>query len=397
MTVYVAATLDTKGKEAAFVRDRLIELGVDAKLVDVGCLGPPQVLADVSRQEVVSTAGGAAPPPTDRGQAVHRAAEGLAQWAVRAYANGSLSGLLALGGSAGTTIGSAAMRRLPLGVPKVMLSTMAAGNVRGFVGAKDITLIYSVADLAGLNRITRTVLAEAAAAMAGMVLFRRPQESSAQPLVAATMFGVTTPCVEQARDVLSGQGIEVLVFHATGSGGEAMEGLIDDGLISGVLDITTTELADEHAGGVLSAGPHRLTAAAARGVPQVVSVGALDMVNFWAPATIPERYRHRIFHRHNDQVTLMRTSAEECRAIGRTLAGKLEQGTGPAVILLPARGISALDRTGQPFDDPQARQALFDAIRQTCHRVPVEILDYHINDPEFARAAAQRLLQLMQR
>jgi uncharacterized protein (UPF0261 family) len=288
------------------------------------------------------------------------------------------------------------MQALPLGVPKVMLSTLASGDVRGFVGVKDIVMINSIVDISGLNRISRTVLAEAAHAMAGMVRFRAEQAPvSARPLVAATMFGVTTPCVERARHALEQAGYEVLVFHATGTGGQAMESLVRDGLIAGVLDITTTELADELVGGVLSAGPDRLTAAGAKAIPQVVSVGATDMVNFRALDTVPSQFRSRKLYRHNANVTLMRTTPEECTRIGRDLARKVALAKGPTAVMLPLGGVSAIDRQGQPFDDPAARQALFAAVREGCGSAQLIDMDCHINDPEFADAAAHKLMELM--
>lgn len=367
MSVYVLATLDTKGAEAAFIRDRLAAQGVDARLVDTGCIGTPQVAADVTREDVFGAAGttlAAMVDGNDRGQAVTTAAAGVAALIGQLHAAGKVDGVLGIGGSAGTTIGTAAMRALPLGVPKVMVSTLASGQVRPYVGDKDILMLNSVVDILGINRISRRVLGNAAAAMAGMVT--QPSGDAAdddKSLVAATMFGVTTPCVERARERLIEAGYEVLVFHATGNGGQAMESLIRDGLIAGVLDITTTELADELVGGVLSAGPDRLTAAAERGVPQVVSVGATDMVNFQAPETIPTRFADRTFYEHNPTVTLMRTTAEENTTLGGEIARKVAASTGPATLMLPLSGVSAIDSDGQPFDDPTAREALFTAIR----------------------------------
>jgi len=399
MNVCLLATLDTKGREIDFVRDRLAQLDVPTQLFDVGCLGEPAVEADVTREEVfaaASTTLAAMRQQGDRGEAVAAAAKGAAAIVADLHAQGKVSGVLAIGGSAGTSIGTAVMRRLPLGVPKVMLSTLASGNVRAFVGDKDIVMLNSVVDILGINRISRTVLTQTAHAMAGMVRFAAGvKPSDDKPLVAATMFGVTTPCVERASEVLQQAGYEVLVFHATGSGGQAMESLIRDRLIAGVLDITTTELADELVGGVLSAGPTRLTAAAQMGVPQVVSVGATDMVNFWAPDTVPEQFAGRNLHRHNENVTLMRTTAEECRRIGEDMAGKVEASTGPAAVMLPREGVSAIDRAEQPFDDPVAREALFAALRDGCRRVEVVQMDRHINDPQFAEAAARKLIDLM--
>jgi uncharacterized protein (UPF0261 family) len=399
MIVYLLATLDTKGSEIAFVRDRLEELGLSARIMDTGCMGAPCIGADVSRDEVFAAAGTSLDAMRrlgDRGAAVTRAAEGAAALMARLYSQREVDGVLGIGGSAGTTIATAAMQVLPLGVPKVMLSTLASGDVRGFVGVKDIVMINSVVDLSGLNRISRTVLLEAAHALAGMVQFHKEAAPAGErPLVAATMFGVTTPCVERARDVLEQAGYEVLVFHATGTGGQAMESLVRDGLIAGVLDLTTTELADELVGGVLSAGPDRLAAAGAKGIPQVISVGATDMVNFHGMDTVPPPFRNRKLYRHNANVTLMRTTPDECSRIGRDLARKVAAANGPAAILLPLRGVSAIDREGQPFDDPVARQALFQAVRDGCGRARLVELDNHINDPEFAEAAARTLMELM--
>lgn len=399
MTVYLLATLDTKGREADFVRQRLDALGIDTCLVDTGGLGEPAVAPDITRDEVFAAAGTTAAEireRSDRGHAVATAAEGASKLVAEHFADGKVTGVLGIGGSAGTSIGTAAMKRLPLGVPKVMLSTLASGDVRAFVGDKDVVMINSVADILGLNRISRTVLAEAAHAMAGLVQHAHEIHSADdKPLVAATMFGVTTPCIEQASQVLRDAGYEVLVFHATGAGGQAMESLIRDGLIAGVLDITTTELADELVGGVLSAGPTRLTAAAETGTPQVVSVGATDMVNFWARDTVPEKFRDRNLYRHNENVTLMRTTADECLAIGRQMRAKLLQATGPAAVLLPRQGVSAIDRAGQSFDDPVAREALYAELRRGCGTAELIEIDAHINDAQFAEAAAKKLIELM--
>ena len=399
MNVFLLATLDTKGLEAQFVRDCLEADGVAVTMVDTGCVGQPQVPAEITREAVFLAAGTtleAMRQQGDRGVAVAAAADGATALLRQAHAAGQLAGVLGLGGSAGTSIGTAAMRCLPLGVAKVMVSTLASGDVRAFVGARDIVMVNSVVDISGLNRISRTVLGEAAAAMCGMVKSKPFVVSEHdKPIVAATMFGVTTPCVEQARQILEQAGFEVLVFHATGTGGQAMESLVNDGIIAGVLDITTTEIADEIVGGVLSAGPDRLTSAGQQGIPQVVSVGATDMVNFWALDTVPPAFQQRQLYKHNENVTLMRTTADECRQIGADLASKISAAQGPVRILLPLRGVSAIDGDGQPFDDPSARLALFDAIRQGTDGKDVVELDLHINDAEFASAAAQTLIELM--
>ena len=400
--VYLIATCDTKGHEARFVAERLARHGVATRLVDAGCLGGCPVPVDVSRDEVFRAAGTtheALLAKDDRGTAVNAAARGVTELVLAAHERGELAGVLGLGGSAGSTIGTSAMRALPLGVPKVMVSTLASGPVRAYVRDKDIFMLNSVVDIAGVNRISRVVLAEAADAMAGLArgaeLDAVEDQASDRPLVAATMFGVTTPCIDEARRALEEAGYEAVVFHATGNGGEALEALVREGHFAGVLDMTTTELADELVGGVLSAGPTRLTAAAEAGVPQVVSVGATDMVNFLGRPTVPERFAERRLHEHNENVTLMRTSTEECAALGRDLGSKVAASTGPAAIFLPRRGVSAIDQEGRDFDDPEARRALFDAVRESAGCVEVVELDLHINDPAFARAAVARLVELM--
>jgi uncharacterized protein (UPF0261 family) len=398
-SVYVLATLDTKGVEAAFVRDQLARLKVPAQIVDTGCIGAPAVEADIPREEVFQAAGtslAAMRAKNDRGEAVKAAAQGAAVLIRDLYERGDVGGVLGLGGSAGTIIGTSAMRALPIGVPKVMVSTLASGTVRQFVGDKDILMMNSIVDILGINRISRPILVNAARAVAGMVsLPAAPPEGADKPLVAVTMFGVTTKAVMRAKETLEMAGYEVLVFHATGNGGQAMETLIAEGLIAGVLDLTTTELADELCGGFLTAGPDRLTAAGKAGVPQVVSVGAVDMVNFYAPDSVPAKYKGRKLYPHNPVVTLMRTTPEENARIGADLGTKVAAATGPKAILLPKKGVSAIDAAGQPFDDPEARLSLFSAIREHAKGVEIVELDQHINDPEFADAAADKLLSLM--
>jgi uncharacterized protein (UPF0261 family) len=374
--------------------------GVDVLVADAGVLQPPTIPPDILRQQLYAGAGtslAAVHSAGDRGQAIEAAARGAAKIALDLHTEGHLDGVLALGGSAGTTIGTAAMRALPFGVPKVMVSTLASGQVRPYVGVRDILMMHSVVDISGLNRISRIVLANAANAMIGMVRKAAVAPPSLlRPLITATMFGVTTPCVEAARKQVEHAGYEVLVFHATGVGGQTMESFIADGLVAGVLDLTTTELADELVGGVLSAGRDRLTAAALRGVPQVISLGALDMVNFGPRDTIPEPFRGRRFYQHNPTVTLMRTTPEENDALGKEIAHKASASKGPTAVLVPLRGISAIDREGQPFWWPEADAALYASLRNwmSPHVQFVE-LDLHINDPEFAQAAANKLLQFI--
>jgi len=406
MSVLLVGTLDTKGAETLHVRDRLRAAGVQVTVLDAGVLGSPFFEPEINREAVYTTAGSsleAVRRIADRGAAVTLAAEGVAKIALGLHRRGVLTGVLGLGGSAGTTIATAAMRALPLGLPKVMVSTLASGQVRPFVGTRDVLMLHSVVDIAGLNRISRLVLDNAAAAMAGMVkareaATREPQESLDRPVVAATMFGVTTPCVDMARAILEAAGYEVLVFHATGTGGRTMEELIRDGLIAGVLDLTTTELADELVGGILNAGPDRLTAAAIAGVPQVVSVGALDMVNFGPLDTVPEKFRGRRLHLHNPNVTLMRTTPEEMDRLGLEIAQKVCASRGPTSLMLPLKGVSAIDAEGKPFWWPEANAALTQSIRNwVSPDIDLVEIDAHINDREFAETAARKLLQLMKR
>ncbi|MCS6977741.1 MAG: Tm-1-like ATP-binding domain-containing protein [Gemmatales bacterium] len=406
MPVLLIGTLDTKGTEIGFVRDLLRQAGIETLVMDAGVTGPPAIAPDISREQVFQAAGTsleAVLREGDRGKAVEAAAAGAARLARRLFDEGKIEGVLSLGGSAGTTIGTAAMRALPFGVPKLMVSTLASGQVKQFVGVRDILMMYSVVDISGINRISRTVLGNAAQAMAGMVRAARgcqpaPSEAGDKPLITATMFGVTTPCVEAGRRIFEQAGFEVLVFHATGTGGMTMESFIRDGLVTGVFDITTTELADELVGGILTAGPDRLTAAALRGTPQVISVGALDMVNFGPPDTVPEKFQGRRFHQHNPNVTLMRTTPEENDKLGKEIAQKASAAKGPTAILLPLRGVSAIDAEGKPFWWPEADQALFDSIRLwKAPSVELIELDLHINDPAFAETAARKLLSFLGR
>jgi uncharacterized protein (UPF0261 family) len=403
MAVVLIGTLDTKGRELAFVRDLLRASGLETLVIDAGSQGPPTIEPDIACDEVFRRAGTSAESVrerADRGEAVAGAAEGVASIVEGLHREGRVEGVFGLGGSAGTVIGTSAMRALPFGLPKVLVSTLASGQTRPFVGGSDIAMFHPVADLAGLNRLTRSALSNAAHALAGMVLARRspPRPGDDRPIVAATMFGVTTPCVDRARARLNADGCEVLVFHATGVGGQAMEGLIRDGGIDAVLDLTTTELADELVGGILSAGPDRLNAAVKRGIPQVVSVGALDMVNFGPRATVPDRFVGRLFHRHNPSVTLMRTTPEENAAIGERMGEILSGATAETVVMLPLRGVSALDAPGQPFHLPEADAALFRALHDRLDgltRVSVLDVHNHINDPEFAELAAMTLHLLL--
>jgi uncharacterized protein (UPF0261 family) len=401
MSILLIGTLDTKGVEVRFVRDCLMQAGQPCLVLDAGVLGSPAFTPDIPAAEVYAAAGttlAAVRQAGDRGQAIDAAARGVVEIAQSLYSRGKVRAVLGLGGSAGTTIATAAMRTLPFGLPKVMVSTLASGQVRPYVGVRDIIMVNSVVDISGLNRISRQVLGNAAAALAGMLTQPPPTQEivADQPLVTATMFGNTTPCVEVARKLIERAGYEVLVFHATGTGGLAMESFIHDGLVAGVLDLTTTELADELVGGILSAGKDRLTAAALRGVPQVIAPGALDMVNFGPADTVPEKFRGRRFYQHNPTVTLMRTTPEENDQLGQEIAHKASAAKGPTAVLLPMRGVSALDAVGKPFWWPQADVALFQSIRNWISpHVRLVELDLHINDPAFAEAAAGALLQML--
>ena len=394
-TVVLVGTLDTKGVEHDYLRALLRRHGVDTLLVDAGVLGEPLAEPDIRRDEVARAAGadvGALAAAGDRGAAVEAMARGAAAIVARLHAEGRVDGVLALGGSGGTAIATEAMRTLPVGIPKLMVSTMASGDTRPYVGASDVTMTYSVVDIAGLNAVSTRILANAAAAMAGMALAEPPAAAGDRPLVGASMFGVTTPCVTTARERLEELGYEVLVFHATGTGGQAMEALMRSGFITASLDVTTTELADELVGGVLSAGPDRLEAAGELGLPQVVSVGALDMVNFGPIDTVPPEFRSRNLYKHNPTVTLMRTTPEECAELGRRIGRKLNAARGPVTLFLPLRGVSLIDTEGQVFFDPEADGALFDALRETLDPgVDVQELDTDVNDPDFARAMADAL------
>jgi uncharacterized protein (UPF0261 family) len=401
MPIVLLGTLDTKGVEFQFIRTLLHEASLQTLSIDAGVLQPPTFTPEIDREQVFRAGGAslnAIVRAADRGQAIEVAARGAAKLVAELHTQGQVDGILSLGGSAGTTIGTAAMRALPFGVPKLMVSTLASGQVRPYVGVRDILMLHSVVDISGLNRISRTVLANAAAAMAGMVQ-RRPAPVAGvdvKPLISATMFGVTTLCVEAARKLLEQAAYEVLVFHATGTGGLTMESFIADGLIRGVLDLTTTELADELVGGVLTAGRDRLTAAGLHGVPQVISLGALDMVNFGPAETVPEKFRGRRFYQHNPTVTLMRTTPDENDQLGKQIALKASAARGPTAVLVPLRGVSAIDAAGKPFWWPEADAALVQSLRHWMSpHVELVELDLHLNDPAFAQAAADTLLRLL--
>jgi len=395
-TIAVLGTMDTKGEEHAFVADLIRKRGHKALVIDVGVLEPPKLKPDISREEVAAAADVKLDELIarhDRGEAVQAMSQGAPIILSKLAHERKIDGVISLGGGGGTAIGTAAMRALPIGFPKIMVTTLASGNTAQYVGVKDIVLFPSIVDVAGLNRISRVVLTRAAGAICGMVE-STPPAAEDKPIIVASMFGNTTDCVTAARKILENAGYEVLVFHATGNGGKTMESLIEAGMVAGVLDVTTTEWADELVGGFLTAGPTRLEAAAKTGTPAVVTPGCLDMVNFHGPESIPAKFQGRRFYQHNPQVTLMRTTPEENAELGRILAQKLNASEGPVSVLIPTKAISVISAPGQKFHDPEADRALFDAIK-TNLRPDIQLLeiDTEINAPEFAKACAETLLQ----
>ena len=400
MTVVIVGTLDTKGEEIGFARDVLTAEGVAVHVIDTGVVGEPGIEPDTSASEVAEAAGTTLEhlrDEADRGEAMEAMGEGATAIAERMHEAGDLDGIMGLGGSGNTSIATTAMRALPVGVPKLMVSTMASGDTEPYVGARDIMMLYSVADIEGLNQLSRQVIANAALAMVGMVTNEPDVDVEEKPTIGITMFGVTTPCAKTARAYLEDRGYETIVFHATGTGGRAMENLIEEGVIDGVLDITTTEWADELVGGNLNAGPERLDAAGEAGIPQVVSTGALDMVNFGPRESVPTEFDDRLFHIHNPQVTLMRTTPDENAELGGIIGEKLNAATGQTALALPLGGVSMLDVEGEDFHDPDADTALFDVLRATIDDdIDLMEMETDINDDAFAEAMAETLDEYMQ-
>lgn len=401
-TIAVLGTLDTKGDEHAYVADLIRQRGHTPLIIDVGTDQPPRVQPDLPREDVARLAGidlAGLVARHDRGECVTAMGQAAAIVLTRLVVEGQVQGVISLGGGGGTSIATTAMRALPLGVPKVMVSTLAAGNVAPYVGSKDIAMFPAIVDVQGLNRISRLILARAAGAICGMVEMPVPESGGGdRPIVVASMFGNTTACVQQASAQLDAAGYEVLVFHSTGTGGRTMESLVESGFAAGVLDITTTEWADELVGGILGAGPARLEAAARTGTPAIVTPGCLDMVNFGAPETVPARFAGRRFYQHNPQVTLMRTTPAECAELGRILAEKVNASRGPVTVLLPLQAISVISAPGQPFHWPEADAALFAAIKSHL-RPEIPVVEYPgaINDPAFAQACVDALLRQLPR
>ena len=395
-TIAVLGTMDTKGEEHAFVADQIRQHGHKVLVIDTGTLETPKLKPDITREQVAAAASvdlAKVVAKRDRGEAVDAMSRGAPALLLKLAQENKIDGVISLGGGGGTAISTAAMRALPIGFPKVMVTTLASGNTSQYVGVKDVVLFPSIVDVAGINRISRQILTRAAGAICGMVE-AKPPSGEDKPIIVASQFGNTTECVTHARRLLEKQGYEVLVFHATGVGGQTMESLVESGMVAGVLDITTTEWADELVGGVLSAGPTRLEAAAKAGVPAIVTPGCLDMVNFHGPGTVPEKFKGRTFYQHNPQVTLMRTTPAECAELGKIIAQKVNGSKGPVTVLIPKKAISVISAPGQKFHDPAADKALFDAIKSNLRKdIEVIEMDCAINDATFAEACANALLK----
>jgi uncharacterized protein (UPF0261 family) len=400
--VVLIGALDTKGQEFKYVKDRLQACGVETFVVDTGVLGKPLFEPDVSADEVARAGGSSIEElrgGNDRGTAVAVMTRGAAEIIVELEKQGIVGAAFGMGGTAGTTVAATALQALPIGVPKLLLSTVASGNTRPYVGVKDIMMMYSVVDIAGINALSRRILSNAAHSLAGMLQYIDQEQDAEDDKVTLgiTMFGVTTPCATRVREILEEKGYDLLVFHATGAGGLAMEELIKSGYIKGVADITTTELADHLVGGIFDAGPNRLEAAGIARIPQVVSVGALDMVNFGEPETVPAQFKDRIFYQHNPTTTLMRTTVSENRELGRILATKLNEGSAPTIVVFPKAGVSLLDMDSKPFEGKEERQALYEGIKQHLRsNIPMIDMEQDINDPVVADVIAENLLKLLE-
>jgi uncharacterized protein (UPF0261 family) len=399
-TVVLVGTLDTKGKEYAYLRDRIRERGVAVLLVDAGILGEPLTDPDVTRQEVASAAGEdveALADARDRSAAIEAMSRGAAAVMLRLHAEGRFDAIGALGGTGGTTLATYAMQQLPVGLPKLMVSTAASGDTSRYFGPVDVMMMYSVVDIAGLNTILTRILVNAAGALVGMATATAPLPGQARPLIVTSMFGVTTPCVTVARERLENLGYEVLVFHQVGLGGRSLEEVVKTGSVVGVLDVTTSGLADEVGGGIWPSAPERLEVAGRLGIPQVVSLGALDFVTIGPPEPLPARFVGRPLYVHDHVLAATRTTPDECRQIAAVLARKLNAATGPTALFVPLRGLSVLSTEGQVLHDPEADEALFSALRELVDGSKVEVheVDAEINDPQFALAMAERLHELV--
>lgn len=399
-TIAIAGTFDSKGKEFLYVKERIESLGLKTMTIHTGVFDPT-FEADISNEELAKKIGKSIDEirdSNDRGFAMENLSRAMELLIPELYKEGKIDGIISLGGSGGTSLVTPAMRALPIGVPKVMVSTMASGETSQYVGTSDIVMIPSVVDVAGLNKVSMKIFNNAVNAIYGMVSNDSEVSDGHKPLVAASMFGVTTPCIEKAKTYIEEKGYEVLVFHATGVGGKSMESLIDAGYFAGVLDLTTTEWCDEIVGGVLNAGPNRLEAAGKNNIPQVVSVGALDMVNFGPIESVPSEFKDRNLYKHNPTVTLMRTSVEENKAIASKIAEKLNMASGNTALMLPLKGVSMIDVEGQPFYGKEEDEALFNVLRDKINKETVDFIeiDASINDDEFALAAAKKLIEMIE-
>ncbi len=399
--VIIVGTMDTKGAEFSFVNDIIKGQGVETLIIDAGIF-EPTLKPDVSNEEVCKASGHDLKKlreANDRGTNVKAMSEGAAVIVQQLLKDGVVAGVISLGGTGGSSIAARVMKDVPVGIPKILVSTVASGDVSPYVGVKDIMMMYSIVDVAGLNNVLKEVLTNASLAIAGIVKNKKPIPASTKPLIGATMFGVTTPCVTTAREYLESKGYEVIIFHATGAGGKSFETLIESGYFKGVLDITTTEWCDELIGGVLGAGPDRLNAAALNGIPQVVSVGALDMVNFGPVDTVPAKFDGRNFYEHNATVTLMRTTVEENKQLGEIIGKKVSQSVGKTAFYIPLKGVSMIDTEGMPFEGKEEDKALFNALRENIDTSKVELIemDNNINEDEFALAMAKKLIELLEK
>jgi uncharacterized protein (UPF0261 family) len=399
-TIGMIGAFDTKGAEYAFVRDAILARGHGVVAINTGVMDTTKLLpVDVEAAEIAAAGGSdleALRAKQDRGAAMKAMAAGAARLLPRLVKERSLDGVIGMGGTGGTSVIGAAFQALPIGFPKLCVSTAAAGNVAPYVGTKDIVMMPSIVDVAGINRISRLIFSRAAGAICGMVESEPAQSTDDRPVITASMFGNTTTCVNACVETLTQKGYEVLVFHATGTGGRTMESLVDDGLVDAVLDITTTEWADTVAGGVFDAGSDRLSAPGRRGIPHLICNGCIDMVNFGAPSTVPEKYKGRLFYEWNPSVTLMRTDIEENRRMGQAFAEKANAAKGPVAFLLAMKGVSILDGDGERFCDRAADQAFVDALKQDLRPgIPVVEFDANINDPAFSTKAVEMMLGLV--
>lgn len=400
-TIAIVGTFDSKADEFNFLKSVIEKNGLETLMIDVGVFDS-KIKADITNEDVATAAGESIRniiDKKDRAFATSTLARGIKTLLPKLFKEGKFQGIISLGGSGGTSIATAGMREIPVGVPKVMVSTLAGGsNIESYVGTSDIVMFPSIVDVAGLNSISIEIFTNAANAICGMVKLIKDKDVKHKPHIAATMFGVTTPCINHAMKYLEDRGYEVLVFHATGTGGKTMESLIKQGFFDGVLDITTTELCDELVGGILSAGPNRLEAAGECRVPQIVSVGALDMVNYGPKNTVPKKYINRNLYEHNPSITLMRTNLEENKQLGKILAEKLNKAKGDTVLMLPLKGVSAIDDEGQPFYGPEENDVLFSTIKENINNnIELIEMDNNINDKEFAEKAAQKLIDLIEK